>query len=214
MKTKRPAELTLVQISQQFSTEEAAREYFENLRWPDGTFCPHCGNADSARIYKVTPSQEKKIRAGLYKCAECQQGFTVTVGTVMEDTHIPLSKWLLAFYMMCASKTQVSALQLRRQLEIGSYRSAWFMCHRIRYALKDHTPTDLLNGYVEAVVRRCSGYDLISSLRAAFRNSNKQRNNMTDPALARLRLTEILNDPRSLVSGDILRRPFLKLARR
>ena len=150
MNTKHPTELTLMQISKRFSTEQAAREYFEQLRWPSGPFCPHCGNADTARIYRVTPNQERKIRTGLYKCAECQQGFTVTVGTVMEDTHIPLNKWLIAFYIMCASKTQVSALQLQRQLEIGSYRSAWFMCHRIRYALKDHAPTDLLNGYVEA----------------------------------------------------------------
>src|SRR5205823_5660191 len=76
----------------------------------------------------------------------------VTIDTVMEDSHIPLNKWLIAFYMMCASKTQVSALQLQRQLEIGSYRSAWFMCHRIRYALKRTWPDDgdKLAGTVEA----------------------------------------------------------------
>ncbi|MGH6847788.1 MAG: IS1595 family transposase [Methylocella sp.] len=135
---------------QRFSTEEAAREYFESLRWPNGPVCPHCGNADQERVYKVTPNHEKKIRAGLYKCAECLQGFTVTVGTVCEDSHIPLNKWLIGFYMMCASKTQVSALQLQRQLEIGSYRSAWFMCHRIRFALQDIMPTDKLAGTVEA----------------------------------------------------------------
>jgi transposase-like protein len=143
-------DLTLVQIAQRFSTEEAAREYFEKLRWPDGPVCPHCGNADQERMYKVTPNPEKKIRAGLYKCAECLQGFTVTVGTVCEDSHIPLNKWLIGFYMMCASKTQVSALQLQRQLEIGSYRSAWFMCHRIRFALQDIFPADKLDGTVEA----------------------------------------------------------------
>ena len=150
MRATRPTELTLIQIAKLYATEESARKYFESLRWPDGPFCPHCGNADSERIYKVTPNQKAKIRAGLYKCAECREGFTVTVGTVMEDTHIPLNKWLIAFYMMCASKTQVSALQLQRQLEIGSYRSAWFMCHRIRYALKDHNPSDLLTGEIEA----------------------------------------------------------------
>lgn len=150
MGTRKPTELTLLSISKHYTTDEAAREYFESLRWPDGPYCPHCGNADSERIYKVTPNAKAKIRAGLYKCAECREGFTVTVGTVMEDTHIPLHKWLIAFYMMCASKTQVSALQLQRQLELGSYRSAWFMCHRIRYALKDHTPSDLLTGTVEA----------------------------------------------------------------
>ena len=143
-------DLTLIQIAQRFSTEEAARAYFENLRWPNGPECPHCGNADQARIYKVTPNPAKKIRAGLYKCAECREGFTVTVGTVCEDSHIPLNKWLVAFYMMCASKTQVSALQLQRQLEIGSYRSAWHLCHRIRFALQDIMPTDKLDGTVEA----------------------------------------------------------------
>jgi transposase-like protein len=150
MKPDRPTELTLIEITKRYATEEAAREYFESLRWPDGPFCPHCGNADSERIYKVTPNPKAKIRAGLYKCADCRESFTVTVGTVMEDTHIPLNKWLIAFYIMCASKTQVSALQLKRQLELGSYRTAWFMCHRIRYALKDHTPTDLLTGTIEA----------------------------------------------------------------
>jgi transposase-like protein len=148
---KNPAgNLTLIQIAQRFSTEEAAREYFEKRRWPSGPTCPHCGNTDQEPIYKVTPNPEKKIRAGLYKCAECLQSFTVTVGTVCEDSHIPLNKWLIGFYMMCASKTQVSALQLQRQLEIGSYRSALFMCQRIRFALMDVFPTDKLNGTVEA----------------------------------------------------------------
>jgi transposase-like protein len=142
--------MTLIQIAQRFATEEAAREYFERLRWPNGPVCPHCGNADQVRVYKVTPNPAKKIRTGIYKCAECLQGFTVTVGTVCEDSHIPLNKWLIGFYMMYASKTQVSALQLQRQLEIGSYRSAWFMCNRIRFALQEIMPMDELEGTVEA----------------------------------------------------------------
>jgi transposase-like protein len=147
-----PDELTLIEMTRRFSTEEAARDYFEALLWPEGPVCAHCGNSDSARIYKVTPNPEKKIRAGLYKCAECGEGFTVTINTVMEDSHIPLNKWLIAFYMMCASKTQVSALQLQRQLEIGSYRSALFLCQRIRFALKQVVPAadGMLSGTVEA----------------------------------------------------------------
>src|ERR1700722_5947295 len=140
METNPAPELTLLEMTRRFSTEESAREYFEALRWPNGPVCPHCGNADPARVYKVAANPAKKIRAGLYKCAECQEGFTVTINTVMEDSHLPLNKWLIAFYMMCASKTQVSALQLQRQLEIGSYRSAWFLCHRIRFALKEVAP--------------------------------------------------------------------------
>ena len=143
-------ELTLMSIMERFSTEEAAREYFEQIRWPHGPRCPHCGNADQDRIYKVNANRAKKIRAGLYKCGECKSQFTVTVGTVCEGSHIKLNKWLIAFYMMCSSKTQVSAAQLQRQLEIGSYGSAWFMCQRIRYALKDAVPSEKLNGTVEA----------------------------------------------------------------
>jgi transposase-like protein len=143
-------DLTLMQMTERFSTEEAAREYFESLRWPNGLRCLHCGNADTARIYKVTPNPAAKIRPGLYKCAECKEQFTVTVQTVMEDSHIPLNKWLIAFYMMCASKTQISALQLQRHLELGSYRSAWFLCQRIRFALKDAVPSGKLSGTVEA----------------------------------------------------------------
>jgi transposase-like protein len=151
MKTKdKVPDLTLLQMMQRYSTEESARKYFEGVRWPNGPICPHCGNADAKRIYKVTPNKQNGIRAGLYKCGECREGFTVTINTVMEDSHIPLNKWLLAFYMMCASKTQISALQLQRHLELGSYRTAWFLCHRIRYALKDVIPTDKLSGTVEA----------------------------------------------------------------
>lgn len=148
--TNQGDDLTLMSIMQRFSTEEAARAYIEALRWPNGPVCPHCGNADASRIYKVAANTGKKIRAGLYKCAECSDQFTVTVGTVMEDSHIPLNKWLVAFYIICASKTQVSALQLQRQLELGSYRSAWFLCHRIRFALMDVAPNTKLDGTVEA----------------------------------------------------------------
>lgn len=145
----KPADLTLMQIMEKYSTEDAAREYFERLRWPEGVSCPHCGNCDDD-IYKLTPNPTAKVRAGLYKCGGCKDTFTVRVGTVMEDSKIPLHKWLVAFYIMCASKTQVSALQLQRQLALGSYRSAWFLCHRIRFALMDSTPADLLRGTVEA----------------------------------------------------------------
>ncbi|MDE0398916.1 MAG: IS1595 family transposase [Candidatus Poribacteria bacterium] len=138
-------------MARRYSTEEAARDLFESIRWPNGPVCPHCGNTDSDRIYKIVPNPDKKIRAGVHKCAECREEFTVTVGTVMESSKIPLTKWLFGFYMMCASKTQVSALQLQRQLDIGSYRTAWFMCHRIRYALEGgDDPLGGTGGTVEA----------------------------------------------------------------
>jgi len=141
-------DLTLIQLMRDFSTEESARDYFERLRWPDGkAICPHCGV-----VGESTKLTGESTRPGVWKCNACRQQFTVTVGTVMEDSKIPLSKWLLAFYRMASSKTQVSALQLQRELEIGSYRSAWFMCQRIRYALATDsgTPPDKLTGTVEA----------------------------------------------------------------
>jgi transposase-like protein len=144
------ADLTLPSIASRYSTEQTAREYFEAIRWPNGPVCPHCGNYGEERIYALTPNKKAKIRVGLYRCAECGENFTVTVGTVMEDSKIKLHKWLMAFYIVCASKTQVSALQLQRQLEFGSYNTAWFMCHRIRFALKDAAPTDKLRGTIEA----------------------------------------------------------------
>ena len=143
-------DLTLLSVTKRFSTEEAAIQYFEQIRWPDGRYCPHCGNADQKRIYPLTANKKSKVRLGLYKCAECRDTFTVRVGTVMEDSHVPLYKWLIGFYMMCASKTQVSALQLQRQLEIGSYGTALFLCHRIRFALLDMFPSEKLSGIIEA----------------------------------------------------------------
>jgi transposase-like protein len=143
-------DLTLMTVMTRFSTEEAAIKYFESIRWPRGRYCPHCGNADEKRIYSLTPNKKAEIRLGLYKCAECRETFTVRVGTVMEDSHVPLNKWLIGFYMMCASKTQVSALQLQRQLEIGSYNTALFLCHRIRFALMDLFPSSKLRGTIEA----------------------------------------------------------------
>lgn len=114
-----------------FHDEDAARDALESVRWPDGPVCPHCGNLDREKIAK---GHGKVHRAGLYYCAACNGQFTVTVGTVMERSKIPLSKWLLAMHLMGASKKGVSALQLQRMLGV-TYKSAWFLCHRIREAM-------------------------------------------------------------------------------
>ena len=115
-----------------FHDDDAAREALEAIRWPDGPVCPHCGNLDRDKIAR---GQGKAHRAGLYYCAACNGQFTVTIGTVMERSKIPLSKWLLAMHLMGASKKGMSALQLQRMLGI-TYKSAWFLCHRIREAMK------------------------------------------------------------------------------
>lgn len=141
-----PENLTLDQIMAHFGTDEAAREYLEATRWPNGPVCPHCGNDDRACIYDITPNPAKKIRAGLRECKACGKSFTVTVGTIFADSKIPLRKWLVAWYMLCTSKKGVSALQIQRMLAIGSYRSAWFMMHRIRFALRDPVFADKLGG--------------------------------------------------------------------
>jgi transposase-like protein len=124
-------------------TEDTARQYLENLLWPDGPVCPHC------RGQNVTRIQCESTRPGLFLCNPCRQQFTVTVGTIFEDSHIPLRSWVMAFQMMCASKKGVSAKQVQRQLGLGSYKSAWFMCHRIRYAMENGPLAKLLNGTVE-----------------------------------------------------------------
>jgi transposase-like protein len=113
-----------------FTNEEAARAHFEKLRWPDGPVCPHCGVVNNA-----TELKGKSHRPGLYKCHDCQKPFTATIGTVYERSHISLHKWLLATHLICASKKGISAHQLFRMLGFGSYRTAWFMAHRIRHAM-------------------------------------------------------------------------------
>jgi transposase-like protein len=114
-----------------FNDEPAAWKHFEAIRWPDGPICPHCGVVNSA-----DPIIGKSARHGLYRCRECVKQFTATIGTVYEDSHVPMHKWLLATHLMCASKKGYSAHQLMRTLGLGSYRTAWFMAHRIREAMR------------------------------------------------------------------------------
>jgi transposase-like protein len=126
-----------------FTDANAARVYLEQQRWPNGPYCPHCGNSDPEQI---RPLKGKAHRAGLYQCNACRKQFTVTVGTVFERSKIPLNKWLLATHLMCASKKGVSAHQLHRTLGI-TYKTAWFMAHRIREALReDFTSSGPLGG--------------------------------------------------------------------
>ena len=119
-----------------FKNDDDARKLIESIRWPDGPVCSHCGSINHA--YAV------KGRAGLYRCAEpqCRKDFTCTTGTVMERSKVPLHKWLTAFYLLNASKKGISAHQLHRTLGV-TYQTAWFMCHRIREAMRDGVLTPL-----------------------------------------------------------------------
>jgi transposase-like protein len=131
----------------QYRDEDAAREHIEKIRWPDGPECPHCGVVNEA--YRLIPKEGSNTRKGLWKCGGCRKQFTVTVKTIFEDSHIPLHKWLMAIHLMCSSKKGISAHQLMRNLELKSYRSAWFMAHRIRWALTQEPIASQLGGIVE-----------------------------------------------------------------
>lgn len=118
-----------------YQDAEAAREHLERINWPNGPVCPHCGNVDQASIAKVE-GKKQSHRPGLYYCNACKGQFTVTVGTVFERSKVPLNKWVLATHLMAASKKGISAHQLHRMLGV-TYKTAWFMEHRIREAMKE-----------------------------------------------------------------------------
>jgi hypothetical protein len=117
-----------------FRDDDAARRYVEGILWPSGPVCPRCGEIEA--VYKLVSRAESvhRLGAGVCKCARCRGRFSVTSGTIFAGSHIALHKWLLASHLICATKDGISALQLQQELELGSYRSAWFMSRRIRWA--------------------------------------------------------------------------------
>src|SRR5688500_9017016 len=131
-------------LAPRFIDPVAARKHLEALRWPNGAECPHCGLIDA------TPLKGKKHREGVYQCNSCREQFTVTVGTVFERSKVPLNKWLLCNHLLCSSKKGISAHQIHRMLGV-TYKTAWFMCHRLREAMKPTNPGPMggPNSYVE-----------------------------------------------------------------
>lgn len=140
--------LNLKNIAKQFSNEDSARELLEKMRWPNGVICPHCKSEGAYRL-TARAGSKSPVRKGVYKCKTCRKQFTVKVGTIFEDSHIPLSTWLQAIHLLCSSKKGMSAHQLHRMLGI-TYKSAWFMAHRIRYAMTQEPLASKLSGIVEA----------------------------------------------------------------
>ena len=133
--------MTAVDLTNPIFTDlEAARKHFEAIRWPDGPYCPHCGQYDTVR-----PLGGKSMGPGWYHCKDCRKKFTATVGTIYERSHIPMTKWLLSTHLMCASKKGISAHQLHRMLGLP-YKTAWFMAHRIREGMRELKPTEPLGG--------------------------------------------------------------------
>lgn len=151
MKTKQaPKDLTLIQLFDRFGTDEKSRKHLESVLWKCGIVCPKCQCNDQTKFSNIAANPATKTRAGLRWCANCKDKFTVTIGTIFEDSHIPLRKWLIAWYLLCSSKKGISSLQLQRLLELGSYRTALFMAHRIRHALKATGYSEKLSGTIEA----------------------------------------------------------------
>jgi transposase-like protein len=131
-------DMNLVELIEQYSSEAKCRGYLEALRWPEGVHCPRC---QSAKISRITKRDQ-------FDCDSCRYQFSVTVGTIFADSHLPLWKWFLAVYVMGESKKGVSANQLKRMLKV-SYKTAWYLCHRIRAAMRDDV-AELLTGIIEA----------------------------------------------------------------
>jgi transposase-like protein len=148
--------LDLFTLMNEFGTEEKARDYLERLRWPNGVICPHCG-AEGAYRLTARPESRRPVRPGVWKCKTCRKQFTVKVGTIFEDSHIPLSKWVISIHLLCASKKGMSAHQLHRMLGV-TYKTAWFMAHRIRYAMAQPPLSTKLAGIVEADETYIGGY--------------------------------------------------------
>ncbi len=131
-------ETNLVNLIQRYSDEDKCRSYLEALKWQEGVKCPRCGSSKVSHI----------VKRNQYDCDECRYQFSVTAGTIFHDSHLPLWKWFLAVYLMTESKKGISANQLKRSLAV-SYKTAWYLCHRIRKAIEEAKVKPQLTGTVE-----------------------------------------------------------------
>jgi transposase-like protein len=130
--------MNLVDVNSRYSTEDKCREQLIRLRWPEGVTCPRCKSKTISRLF----TQSK------FECSDCRYQFSVTAGTVFNDSHLPLTQWFLATLLLCEAKKGMSACQIQRTLGIGSYKTAWYLCHRIRHAMAQ-TDKPMLDGKVE-----------------------------------------------------------------
>jgi transposase-like protein len=129
--------VNLCSLIEQFGSEKKCREYLEALRWPDAIMCPRCS---SGKISRIADRNQ-------FDCDACRYQFSVTAGTIFNDSHLPLWKWFLCVYLLCESRKGMSANQIKRTLGI-SYKTAWYLCHRVRAAMKEVNP-EPLDGVVE-----------------------------------------------------------------
>jgi transposase-like protein len=145
-KTDNP-ELNLATLVTEYGDEDKARELLESLRWPYGAICPHC-NASKPYKLKARADSKSPSRAGLYKCRTCRKQFTFKVGSIFEDSKIPLSKWCMAIALICSSKKAMSSHQIHRMIGV-TQKTSWFMMHRIRHAFAPVFEAQKLKGNVE-----------------------------------------------------------------
>jgi transposase-like protein len=131
-------DMNLIELVEEFSDEKKCRAYLEGLRWPSGVQCPRC---QSVKVYRVLDREQ-------FDCDSCRYQFSVTAGTIFNDTHLPLWKWFIAVYLMMESKKGMSACQMQRTLKVA-YRTAWYLCHRIRKAIEEAKKKPQLTGTVE-----------------------------------------------------------------
>jgi transposase-like protein len=124
--------MDIMKLMDKFHSEDACREVLENLRWPDGVVCPHCQSKSISRIYDYN----------ILECNSCRYQFSVKSGTIFHDSHLPLRKWFVAVFLMVESRKGISANQLKRVLKV-SYKTAWYLCHRIREAMTVDNPMPL-----------------------------------------------------------------------
>lgn len=141
------ADLNLASLTPLFADEDKAREFLEAKRWPNVPVCPHCDSTEAYRL-QAKPDSRRPVRPGVYKCKKCQEQFTVRIGTIMEESKLPLRKWLMAIHLLTSSKKGISSHQIARELGI-TVKSAWFLTHRIREAMKEAPLAELLKGHVE-----------------------------------------------------------------
>jgi transposase-like protein len=152
---------TVIDVAREFATDEQCFEYLEQMRWPEGVRCLSC-DSNHVSKYSVKEGTRKRfskkegkeieVKAParvIYQCLECDKQFTPTTGTVFHDTHLPLATWFNAIALMCDAKKGVSAMQVQRHLDIGSYKTAWFLNHRIRQAMQESEPSAPLSGVIE-----------------------------------------------------------------
>jgi hypothetical protein len=130
--------MKLIDIHKEFSTEDKCLDYLEKMRWPNGAACLSCGSMKVSRITRESKSKNRRTR--VYQCLEkeCGHQFSATAGTIFHDSHLPLQTWFMAIAIICEAKKSVSACQMQRHLGLGSYRTAWHLCHRIRAAMAEN----------------------------------------------------------------------------